>query len=102
MKGTHLVIIFLVLIAILFAIATVFAGMLLVPRLRSVAAIGVIALMGVLESAAREFFFGALMISLALLYPRRDLLTPGLPIFAAALAFLLAAGAGWLPGFSFG
>ena len=78
------------------------APLLLVPPTRILAAAGVIAFMLALELAAREVFFGMMMVSLALLYLPRDANRATLPAFAAAIAYLLATSAGLLPGWSFG
>jgi hypothetical protein len=78
------------------------APLLLVARTRRLAALGVILFMIAVESAAREIFFGLLMVSLALLYAQGDANTRALPWLAAILAGLLATSAGLLPPWSFG
>ena len=78
------------------------APLLLLPRTRLLAAAGVIVFMIAIETGARELFFGMMMISLALLYARRDANRNALPIFAVAVAILLATSAGLLPAWSFG
>jgi hypothetical protein len=78
------------------------APLLLIHRTRRIAALGVIAFVFAIEIAARELFFGMLMVSLALLYGDRDWNRPALPWLATAIALLLASSAGLLPAASFG
>ena len=80
----------------------VLAPALLFARTRWPAAIGVVLFMVAIETAARELFFGMLMVSLALLYAPFDASRRALPVFAVAIAYLLATSAGLLPGWSFG
>jgi hypothetical protein len=80
----------------------VLAPLLLVRRTRFLAALGVVIFMVAIETGARELFFGMIMISLALLYTKRDANRIPLPVFACALALLLATSAGFLPAWSFG
>lgn len=78
------------------------APLLLLHRTRRAAAVGVVLFMLAIETAARELFFGMLMVSLALLYAPSDWNRAALPGLALLTGLLLAVSAGWLPGFSFG
>ena len=78
------------------------AGVLLmVRRTRTLAAIGAILFVIMIELAARELTFGMLMINLLLLFAagRWNLFT--LPAFALAYAWLVAAAAGFVPMFKY-
>ena len=76
--------------------------LLLIPATRRWAVPGVIALMAAIELAARELFFGAIMVSLALLFARADWSSRALPFLAVAIAVLMLSSAGVLPRWSFG
>ena len=54
-----------------------------------------------IETAAREVFFGGIMVGLALLFWPGEAIRRALPIFYVAFAYLLAVIFGWLPGWVF-
>lgn len=62
---------------------------LLLPRTRKAALVASVLFVGAIEVGAREFFFGAMMIGLLLLFATRDRLGPLLPIFGLGYAFWL-------------
>ncbi len=72
-------------------------GLLLWPRTRQLAVIATLAYFGAIESAAREVFFGGLMVALVLLYAPASWLRGALPVLFAGLAILLATSFGLLP-----
>jgi hypothetical protein len=78
------------------------APLLLFRQTRMLAVLGVVVFMFGIELGAREIFFGMMMVSLALLYPERDVNRLALPLFGAGIAILMATSAGWLPSWSFG
>lgn len=74
---------------------------LLVPRLRRMALAVGIAFVIVIEIAARELFFGALMINSLLLFSPSALNRKALPLFVAFCLYLLAVSLGLLPQWRF-
>jgi len=78
------------------------AGALLHPRMRRLAWPAGIAFLLVVELAAREVFFGALLCFLLLLFEERRLAARALPAFGLGYAYLFAMAVGWLPHWSFG
>jgi hypothetical protein len=72
-------------------------GLLLWPRTRRLAVIATVAYFGAIESAAREVFFGGLMVALVLLYGPASWLRRSLPVFFVGLAILLVTSFGLLP-----
>jgi hypothetical protein len=75
--------------------------LLLIPRTRAVAVLLVVGYFGAIEAAAREVFFGGIMVGLALLFWPGDAIRRALPIFYLALGYLLAVIFGWLPSWVF-
>ena len=74
---------------------------LLLQRTRAAALCASIAFIFAIEVAARELFFGALMISSLLLFARSDLHRRLMPFFAALCLYLLATSLGLLPAWRF-
>lgn len=70
---------------------------LLVPRVRTVAWMGAVALVCAIELGAREIFFGSSMVGVLLLYARRNLNGPALPAFVVLYLVCLAMVVGVLP-----
>jgi hypothetical protein len=75
--------------------------LLLLRRTRALGVLLVVGYFAVIETAAREVFFGGIMVGLALLFWPGEAIRRALPIFYAALAYLLAVIFGWLPGWVF-
>lgn len=71
--------------------------LLLWPRTRRLGVVAALAYFAVIESAAREVFFGGMMAALVLLYGPASWLRRALPVFFVALAVLLATSFGLLP-----
>jgi hypothetical protein len=74
---------------------------LLVPRLRRVALAAAVAFVVAIEVAARELFFGALMINSLLVFSRGGLHRKAMPLLAAFCIYLLAVSLGLLPRWRF-
>jgi len=79
----------------------VLPAMLLVPRLRKLAVVLVLAYFAAIESAAREVFFGGIMAALALLFWPGDALGRARPVFLLVLVYLAAMAFGLLPRWQF-
>lgn len=75
----------------------VLPGLLLVPATRKLAVFGTLAYFVVIESAAREVFFGGMMAALVLCFGPAAWLRRALPIGLAGLGVLLATSFGLLP-----
>ncbi|MGH0037078.1 MAG: hypothetical protein ACQGVK_18790 [Myxococcota bacterium] len=78
------------------------AGGLLVGRLRPLAWPAGIAFIVGVELAAREIFFGGLIVFLLLLFDERRAAPRSLYLFVPVYAYLFAMAVGWLPHWSFG
>jgi hypothetical protein len=74
---------------------------LLVRSLRTWAAVGAMALIGVIELAAREVFFGLIMLDFLLLFLPGRAARRSWPVFGAAGAVLLFTLLGWIPHWTF-
>lgn len=75
--------------------------LLLVPRLRRLGVALVVAYFAAIEAAAREVFFGGLMVLLVLLFCSSDALRRARALYAVALAYVLAMVLGLLPRWEF-
>lgn len=79
----------------------VLPALLFVPRLRLPALVALIGYIGTIEIAAREIFFGGLIVNLVLLFAPIDAGRRALPFFFALYAWALLSLAGLLPGWVF-
>jgi hypothetical protein len=79
----------------------VLPALLLLPALRKPGVVLVILYFVAIEAAAREVFFGGVMVALTLLFYSDSALRRARPAFVLALAYLLAMAAGLLPRWEF-
>ena len=75
--------------------------LLLQRRTRTLAAAVTIAFMALIQSGARELFFGSLFVNLVLLFYDRDVNRKLLPLFGLLLATLVAVRLWLAPGWGF-
>ncbi len=75
--------------------------LLLVRRTRTIGIVATLGYITMIEIAAREIFFGGLMVGLVLLFARTDAVRRGLPWFIVLYAAALASLAGIVPSWTF-